>query len=143
MRYILIIFSIFIVGCNNHSENKNEKENLNQKVITSQKPPKIESKKKKDIIKIEDLVFEKINEKIKFNFQNRKILLFSNGGNLSKSQIDELKKGGYKFYVIKNNELITFFKIHKFPTIIITNGKKEKRYEGFIPNEVLKYEIKD
>jgi thioredoxin-related protein len=131
VKQILIIFSIFfIIACNNNSENR---------VQHTKKGNQVGDNK----IKIEDLVFEKGNGKLKFHFKNEKILLFSNGGDLVKSQIEELKKGGYKFYVIKNDELITLFKIHKFPTIIITDGKNEKRYEGFIPNEVFKYEIKD
>ena len=138
MKYILIILFFLINGCSNNSENKKQ----NEQIKNLKNDTQIMKNEIKEI-KIDDLIFKEVNGKLKFNFQEKKILIFSNKNNLSNSQIQELKKNNYKFYIIENDELITFFKIRKFPTIIITDGKKETKYEGFVPNEVLKYEIKD
>jgi len=134
MKYILIFLTFFFIGC--QKENKTTNKVYIEDVVDTNN---IKSKS----IKIEDLTFYKTNGKINYSFDTKKILLFVNDNKFSDLQIKELKKLNQKFYIIKNEELINFFNITKYPTIIITDGNSSQRYEGFIPKEMLNYEIKD
>jgi len=136
MKYILIFLTFFLIGC--QKENKSLNKVYIEDVV---KPDTIKEK----IIKIEDLTFYKTDDnKIKYSFTEPKILLFVNNNNFSELQIKELKKIKDKFYIITNQKLINYFNISTFPTIIITKDNNHtKKYEGFIPKEMLNYEIKD
>jgi len=139
MRLFLIIL-LFFVGCGEKTQHKKVyiEDILPQKKLTKN------SKEKKIQIKIKDLVFTKDSNSFKYSFDTKKILLFINDNKFSKYQLEELNKSKQKFYIVNNKKLIRFFKINKFPTIIITkDNNTTKTYEGYIPNEVLKYELKD
>ncbi|RUM57252.1 MAG: hypothetical protein DSY40_01030, partial [Nautilia sp.] len=73
----------------------------------------------------------------------KQILVFINNSTLSKEQIEELKKNKINFFKTSNKELENYFDIKIFPTLIIIEKNKTKKYEGFIPSEILKYELKD
>jgi len=166
-------FSIFILvvlfsGCNKkhkqiHEKNTTDTNITKIKINTSEKniSKKIEKPEKKlpplqkvietviqndknikNII-IKDLIFIKKNDKLYFSFKHTKILLFLNDSTYSKLELKEIKKLKKNFYIIKNKDLIDFFNITKYPSIVILKQKTAKKYEGFMPYEVLKYELKD
>jgi len=145
MKYFFIIFSfLYFIGCeqqhNNNDNNKHFNEFNENKIKTIKSPQTIN---KSTSIKIGDLTFHKEKNNITYSFQKPEILLFIDENQNSKLQLSELKKLNTKFYIIKNVDLINFFNITTYPTIIITDGKKTKKYVGFIPAVMLKYEIKD
>lgn len=126
MKSILIFILLLLTGCNNTTTHK--KTEIHKEIIIYQN---------------QGLIFRKKNDKIFFDINKTKILLFSDNTNLSKQQIITLKKAKIKFYDINNSEIKDYFKIIKYPTLIILNKHKIKKYEGFIPIEVLKFELKD
>jgi len=146
MKYIFIFLLVFIVGCDNtqnHKSIKKQETNITQTKQTIKEKPKQKIKKVNKIV-IDDLTFIKQKNDILYSFKSKKILVFLNNNKLSNSQIEELKKLKTKYYIIKNKELKEYFKIITFPTIIITKDTNHtKKYEGFMPYEILKYEIKD
>jgi len=138
MKYFLI-FLLFLVGCSD-TKQKDKKLYIEDVVKTTNttNTPKI------NIININNLKFKEIDDNISYNFDTPKILLFIDNSKESTLQIKELKKLNKKYYIIKNSKLIKFFNIVSFPTIVITkDNNNTKKYEGFIPNEILKYELKD
>jgi len=135
MRFsIFLILLFFITSCSDNSSKKEKKVYIDDVV-------KIDLPKEKNI-NIEGLIFKKIDNKIFYNFQNQTILVFTNDKSVSNNQITELKKLKHKFYIIKNQEIIEHFQVKIFPTIIIIKNNIPKKYEGFIPYEVLKFELK-
>ena len=137
MRYFLFIL-LFFIGCNN----QNEKKVYIDDVINSNEIPQQITKKPK-IIKIKDLVFYENNNSITYNFNKSKILIFLDNNKYSKLQLKELNKTNIKYYIINNEKLEQHFKIKEYPTILVVDKNSTKKYEGFIPYEILKYEIKD
>ena len=125
MKSLIFILLLFLTGCNNTKTHTNK---TTKEIIIYQN---------------KDLIFRKKDDKIFFDINKTKILLFSDNTNLSKQQIITLKRAKIKFYDINNSEIKTYFKIIKYPTLIILNKHKIKKYEGFIPIEVLKFELKD
>lgn len=147
MKYIFIFLLIFIVGCDNTKNHKSIKKqqetNITQMKQSIKEKPKQKIKKVNKIV-IDDLTFIKQKNDILYSFKSKKILVFLNNNKLSNSQIEELKKLKTKYYIIRNKNLKEYFKIITFPTIIITKDTNHtKKYEGFMPYEILKYEIKD
>jgi hypothetical protein len=130
LRYILLIFSLLLIGCNNQTNSK----------IKTQPELKIQSK---IIVKFPNLVFKEKDNTIFYETNTTNILLFTNNNKLSQEQKKEFINNKINFYSIKNDKLKEYFNIDIFPTIIILDKNSTKKYEGFIPNEVLKYEIKD
>ena len=134
MRYFLIIL-LFFIGCNNSKT---------EKTIKAEKNIEINNIQTENTIKIKDLIFKIDNNKITYNFNNFKTLLFIDDSKSSKFQIEILNSLNKNFYIIKNKKLIQYFNISTYPTIIITKDiNHTKKYEGLIPAEILKYEIKD
>jgi len=126
MKYIFLFLtiSLFFIGC----DNKKEQKSYNKTIKNNQ-----------DIIE-SGLNFKNLN----YKFNDTKLLLFVNQNHYSKLQIKTLQKLKVKFYIINNKRLKKFFKIKVYPTIVMTKDKNHiKTYEGFIPYEILKYEIKD
>jgi thioredoxin-related protein len=136
MKILIYLFILFLIGCNNKKDNNTPKTNI-QKDIN-----KTKSKTQKTIIQIDDINFSKKNS-ISYDFKTKKMLVFIDNSKNSKLQIKEINKSKQKFYIIKNKDLIKHFKIKSFPTILIVDNNSTKRYEGFIPYEILKYEIKE
>ena len=137
MRYFLIILILLFSGCENNNSHK--------VVIQTQKPKtkttKIETEK--ELLKFPTLIFKEKNGKISYETNTTNILLFVNNSDLSLAQKKELNRSKREFYIIKNIKLLNYFDVNKFPTLIILEKNKTKKYEGFVPNEVLKYELKD
>ena len=143
MKYLIIIL-LFFIGCENKPQNQREKQILKEDILPHKKVI-VKDEKEIPSIKIENLIFKKLNNsKLEYNFQNNIILLFVNNNKFSSIQIEELNNSNQKFYIIKNNIIKRFFDIKTYPTMIITkDNNHSKKYEGFIPNTILKYEIKD
>ena len=160
-------FSIFLIvvlftGCHHkkkvhkNTDNNTTEKNITEKNVTESNQSNIEKNKTlpplpkviesdsniKNII-IQDLVFIKRNDKLYFSFKHTKLLVFLNDNTYSKLEKKELKKLKSHYYIIKNKDLIQFFNIKKYPSIVILKHKTAKKYEGFMPYEILKYEIKD
>jgi len=143
MRYFLIIL-LFFIGCNNSKTEKTIKAEKNIEINNIQTENTISKKDAINTIKIKDLIFKIDNNKITYNFNNFKTLLFIDDSKSSKFQIEILNSLNKNFYIIKNKKLIQYFNISTYPTIIITKDiNHTKKYEGLIPAEILKYEIKD
>jgi len=143
LRYILFIFTLLLIGCNKTTYQKeSDKSTETNKIISTNSKPKIK-KEIKIIKKFPNLVFKEKNETIFYETNTTNILLFVDNSNLSIAQKEELNKSKIDFYIIKNIKLLNYFDIKKFPTLIILEKNKTKKYEGFIPSEVLKYELKD
>jgi len=139
MKYFLIIL-IFFIGCENKTQNHQNKKVYIEDIL----PQKKANNTKKTEIKIDNLTFIEDNNNLIYNFDKNQILIFTKKNKFSKLQLEELNKSNQKFYVIHNKKLEKFFKIKQYPTIIITKSNNNiKKYEGFIPNEILQYEIKD
>jgi len=138
LRYFLIILILLLSGCENNNSHKVviQKQKAETKTNT-----KIETEK--ELLKLPTLVFKEKNGKISYETNTTNILLFVDNSNLSLAQQEELNRSKRKFYIIKNIKLLNYFDVKKFPTIIILDKNKTKKYEGFVPNEVLKYELKD
>ena len=150
MKYFFMIILIVFIGCDNHHTNKIQETNKTiqtNKQKIKQKPTqtnKLQIKQKIIKIKIDDLNFTQKSNTLIYNFKQNKILVFLNNNKDSKLQINELKKLKQKYYIIKNQKIKQYFNILTFPTIIITKDNNHtKKYEGFMPHEVLKYEIKE
>jgi hypothetical protein len=143
LRYILIIFSLLLIGCNNQTTSKKAHSESNETVSLIETQPIIVKKQIKTIAKFPNLIFKEENNTIFYETNTTNILLFTNDNKLSLIQKEELTKYKTDFYSINNDKLKKYFKINIFPTIIILDKNSTKKYEGFIPNEVLKYEIKD
>jgi hypothetical protein len=135
LRYILLIFSLLLIGCNNQTTSKKIHSENNETIMVK--------KQIKTIAKFPNLIFKEKNNNIFYETNKTNILLFSNDNKLSITQKEVLNKNKIHFYSIKNDKLKKYFNINIFPTIIILDKNSTKKYEGFIPNEVLKYEIKD
>jgi len=134
MRYFLFIL-LFFIGCSNQNEKKiyiNDVVEINSTV-----------KSKSNKIEIENLTFYEKNSSLSYDFNQSVLLVFVDENKYSQLQLKELNKTHKKFYIISNQKLEKYFKIKKYPTILIIDKNSTKRYEGFIPYEILKYEIKD
>jgi hypothetical protein len=139
MKYFIILLPFIFLGCNN-SKPKEDKLYIKDIVeVNSTNTTKIQNS-----MKIENLVFYINDDNITYDFNSSKILLFVDDSQYSSLQIKALKKLNVKYYVIQNAKLLNYFKIQEYPTIIITkDNNNTKKYEGFIPSEILKYELKD
>jgi hypothetical protein len=159
MRYFLIILTFFI-GCSEKNHKKVyiqdviPEDNITKNIVIPDKNETIKTPIKektvvkpkitKKIIQIKDLNFTEENNTIIYSFNSKKILLFVDSNDFSTQQIDALKKAHKKFYIINNEKLKKFFNIKKLPTMIVTKeNNKTKKYEGYLPCEVIKYEIKE
>jgi len=152
MRFI-ILFALLFIGCNKKNKTKIEFNTTNNTTINDttidnitsnfniSKPEKTKITTK--IISIDDINCTKTNNKIIYNFKSKKILVFVDNSKNSTLQLQELNKSKKKFYIIHNQDLENYFNIVSFPTIVIVDNNSTKKYEGFIPYEVLKYEIKE
>jgi len=135
LRYFIIIFTLFFIGCNDSASDKQNIQNSNSNVIEKKEPI--------EIAKFPNLIFKEKNNTIFYETNSTNILLFTDDSKLSTAQIEELNKSKRTFYLIKNKKIMDYFGINSFPTIIILDKNSSKKYEGFVPNEVLKYELKD
>ena len=136
MKYFFIIFLFFyFVGCDNKKNINSQQTEITISNETIKSQPKI--------IKVDDLEFIENNNTFSYHFENQVILFFSDDSKESKLEQKELKSLNKKFYIIKKPKLIEFFKIVKYPTILIIDKNNTKKFEGFIPAIMLKYEIKD
>ena len=138
MRYFLLILLI-LTGCNDKNQKK-EKIYIDDVVKINELNNSVV---KNNIIKIKGLKFYEKNNSISYNFEKTKVLVFINGNEYSNLQIKELDKTNIKYYIIDNEKLKQYFKIKEYPTILIVDKNSTKKYEGFIPYEILKYELKD
>jgi len=139
MRYFLLILLI-LIGC---SDKNQKKEKIYIEDVVKINELNNSNVVKNNIIKIKDLKFYEKNNSISYNFEKIKILVFINGDKYSNLQIKELDKTNVKYYIIDNEKLKQYFKIKEYPTILVIDKNSTKKYEGFIPYEILKYEIKD
>ncbi len=128
MKFIIGIFILFFIGCDKKSSNSTKKVYISDVI-----------QEENQIIRLDDLEFIKNGNKLEYNFDKPKVLLFFDNSKSSKNQLLELQN--IKYY--KANKIANYFDIKIFPTIVIINKNKTKKYEGFIPYEVLKYEIKE
>jgi len=125
MKYLIPIFTLLILftGCS-------EKKSIPKKTIHIQK------------IEVKDLTFTIKEHHFSYDFNQSKILVFLDASKASTFQIDALNDLNKTYYVINKPELIKYFNINRYPTIIITKDiNHTKRYEGFIPSQMLKYEL--
>ena len=139
MRYFLLILLV-LIGC---SDKNQKKEKIYIEDVVKINELNNSNVVKNNIIKIKDLKFYEKNNSISYNFEKTKILVFINGDKYSNLQIKELDKTNVKYYIIDNEKLKQYFKIKEYPTILILDKNSTKKYEGFIPYEILKYELKD
>ena len=139
MRYFLLILLI-LIGC---SDKNQKKEKIYIEDVVKINELNNSNVVKNNVIKIKDLKFYEKNNSISYNFEKPKILVFINGDKYSNLQIKELDKTNVKYYIIDNEKLKQYFKIKEYPTILVVDKNSTKKYEGFIPAEILKYEIKD
>ncbi len=148
MNYILALCLLIFVGCD---ENKDVKKSIKESVQVKTQQ-KIESKK--PIVKIKKIRIKNFdnNRSIEFVFKNNKltsifknkiVLLFLNKSILSKEQLSYMKKTKTEFFVVKNQQLIDYFNILDFPSLVILDKNKTKKYNSILPYEVLKIELKD
>jgi hypothetical protein len=128
VKFIIGIFILFFIGCDKKSSNSTKKVYISDVI-----------QEENQIIRLDDLEFIKNGNKLEYNFDKPKVLLFFDNSKSSKNQLLELQN--IKYY--KANKIANYFDIKIFPTIVIINKNKTKKYEGFIPYEVLKYEIKE
>ena len=136
MKYIFFtLYFILLVGCNNHSTD-NKKKEIKSNISKSLKKKILKNFNNK-------LIFFEQNREISYKIEKKQILVFINNSTLSKEQIEELRKNKIDFFKTSNKELENYFDIKIFPTLIIIEKNKTKKYEGFIPSEILKYELKD
>jgi len=136
LKYILFtLYFILLIGCNNHSSNNKNRE-IKDNIPKSQQKEVIKNFNNK-------LIFFEKNREISYKIEKKQILVFINNSTLSKEQIEELRKNKIDFFKTSNKELENYFDIKIFPTLIIIEKNKTKKYEGFIPSEILKYELKD
>jgi len=141
MKYFVLFIPLFIfIGCNNKPKEKIYiKDVVSEDMISNNT-----TSNNKNFLIDSNLTFYTYNNQITYDFNNSKILLFKDNSEDSKLQIQALKKLNLKYHIITTPILIKYFKINKYPTIIITkDNNNTKKYEGFIPSEILKYEIKD
>ncbi len=139
LRIILaFLILIFIISCSDTKQTTTQ--------TSKQTPNKQITKTKKTlspkIIKVDDLVFREFNDSITYHFDKVVILAFLDNSKLSQNQKVELQHIKQKFYIIKNEKLKNFFKIQTYPTIIVIEQNKTKKFNGFVPRVVLNYEIK-
>jgi len=152
LRYFLFLIFIIFIGCGNEEDKKETKVVKSVKVVDSKK----EIKK---VIQKPEVVIEKIklksfdnkdsvelkfkDDKLISKFDKRVVLLFLNDSTLSKEQLSYMKKTKKEFFVVKNEEVLNYFNVLHFPTIIILDKNETKRYDSILPYEVLKIELKD
>jgi len=142
MKYFIILLPFIFLGCNN-SKPKEDKLYIKD-IVEVNSTNSTNTTKIQNSMKIENLVFYINDDNITYDFNSSKILLFVDDSQYSSLQIKALKKLNVKYYVIQNAKLLNYFKIQEYPTIIITkDNNNTKKYEGFIPSEILKYELKD
>ena len=135
--FIFFVILVFMIACDNKDNNHKENKNPTQK-----------EKNISNIVKTENIPNKKIKEENKkmdllSSFKDKSLLLFVDDSKISQNQIKELNNYKQKFYKIDNDELKLHFNIKSYPTIIIVDKNKTKKYEGFIPYQILKYELKD
>jgi len=143
LRYFIIILALFFIGCNNTNSHSEKKEVKNNKTITKKVVRPIKTISTTEIAKFPTLVFKEKNGKISYETNTTNILVFTDDSKMSNAQIKELNKSKRNFYIIKSIKLLNYFDIKKFPTLIVLEKNSSKKYEGFVPNEVLQYELKD
>ena len=125
MKYLIPIFTLLILftGCS-------EKKSIPKKTIQIQK------------IEVKDLTFTIKEHNLTYDFNQSKILVFLDASKDSTFQEDALNDLNKTYYVINKPDLIQYFHINTYPTIIVTKDiNHSKRYEGFIPSQMLKYEL--
>jgi len=140
LRYILTLIILIFIGC---SKNKKPESEKNLSVKTEKNIVSITKKGEKQKSEIY-INFSDINLTFKQNkllFPEKKtILLFYSGNKFSKAQESVLKQLKVKFYKTDSPFLINYFKINKFPTIVVLDNNKTVKYENFTPYEILKAE---
>ncbi len=140
MKYILPIFiALFIVGCNNNTSKKiNNKENLENN--TSKNFEKRGERETQEIvIRLNDINLTFVNKTLIYP-KKKIILLFDNNSTMCISQEAVLEKLNKKFIKTDNPFLANYFKIKKYPTIVVLDINKTVKYENFVPYEILKTE---
>ena len=125
---------ILITGCSDKGKKEKKGEETNKTVV--EKPSSI-TKPQTIIIDLNDtnLTFKENNLTYP---KKRVVLLFADNSKYSKEQAEILKKMKLKYYKTDNEYLKKYFKIQKYPTIIILDKNKTIRFENLTPYEFLK-----
>jgi len=125
---------ILITGCSDKGKKEKKGEETNKTVV--EKPSSI-TKPQTIIIDLNDtnLTFKENNLTYP---KKRVVLLFADNSRYSEEQAEILKKMKLKYYKTDNEYLKKYFKIQKYPTIIILDKNKTIRFENLTPYEFLK-----
>jgi ribosomal protein L33 len=135
LKYFLVVVLILFIGCGDDKKTKivleEDKKNNDEKIVIQNFD--------KNLTK--DLIFKE--NKLVYNSDYKLILLFLDDSDLSNEQLSHIKRLNRDFFVIDDKQVLEYFDILEFPSLIILEKNSTKKYNSILPYEVLKVELKD